>query len=111
MKTHTGNCSRIKPIACAVLLAAASQSSMGSIELARKNSCTACHSVDHKIVGPAFADVAKKYAGQPEALATVIQNIRAGGSGKWGPIPMPAQDQLSQNDIKTLANWILKLPH
>jgi cytochrome c551/c552 len=84
---------------------------MANIELARKNLCTSCHSVERKIVGPAFSDVAKKYADQPQALETVIQNIRAGGAGKWGPVSMPAQAQLSQEDIKKLANWILKLPH
>ena len=76
-------------------------------ELATKNACMACHAVDKKLVGPAYQDVAKKYAGQKDAEATIIKNIKAGGSGKWGPIPMPAQAALSEADTKTLASWIL----
>lgn len=78
-----------------------------SVELAQKNACMACHAVDKKLVGPAYADVAKKYAGQKDAEATLVANIKKGGSGKWGPIPMPAQAALSEADAKTLAKWIL----
>jgi cytochrome c len=58
-------------------------------------------------VGPAFQDVSKKYSGQKDAEATLVKNIRAGGAGKWGPIPMPAQTALSEADIKALAAWVL----
>lgn len=78
-----------------------------SMELAQKNACMACHAVDKKLVGPAYADVAKKYAGQKDAEATLAANIKKGGSGKWGPVPMPAQAALSEADAKTLAKWIL----
>ncbi|MBL8388669.1 MAG: c-type cytochrome [Hydrogenophaga sp.] len=78
-----------------------------SMELAQKNACMACHAVDKKLVGPAYADVAKKYAGQKDAEATLVANIKKGGSGKWGPIPMPPQAALSEADAKTLAKWIL----
>ena len=78
-----------------------------STELAQKNACMACHAVDKKLVGPAYADVAKKYAGQKDAEATLVVNIKKGGSGKWGPIPMPPQAALSEADAKTLAKWIL----
>ena len=81
--------------------------SHASVELAQKNACMACHAVDKKLVGPAYADVAKKYAGQKDAEATLVANIKKGGSGKWGPIPMPAQAALSEADAKTLAKWIL----
>jgi cytochrome c len=63
--------------------------------------------VDKKVVGPAYQDVAKKYAGQKDALSLVSESIRKGGSGKWGPVPMPAQPALSDADIKTLATWVL----
>lgn len=76
-------------------------------ELAQKNNCLACHTVDKKLVGPAYQEVAKKYAGQKDAEATLIKNIKAGGSGKWGPIPMPAQTALSDADAKTLVAWVL----
>lgn len=76
-------------------------------DLAQKNSCLACHSVDKKIVGPAFQDIAKKYAAHKDAETLLIASIKNGGSGKWGPIPMPAQASLSDADAKTLAAWIL----
>jgi cytochrome c len=77
-----------------------------NLELAKKNNCMACHAVDKKLVGPAYQDVAKKYAGKADAVAALSANIKAGGSGKWGPVPMPPQAQLSDADIKTLATWI-----
>jgi cytochrome c len=67
----------------------------------------ACHTVDKKLVGPAYAEVAKKYAGQIDAAANLAKSIKAGGSGKWGPVPMPAQSALSDADANTLATWIL----
>jgi cytochrome c len=76
-------------------------------ELATQKACMACHAVDKKLLGPAYQDVAKKYAGQKEAEATLIANIKKGGSCKWGPIPMPAQTTLTDAEAKTLASWIL----
>ncbi|MFZ2296520.1 MAG: c-type cytochrome [Polaromonas sp.] len=77
------------------------------LDMAKKNNCMACHAVDKKVVGPAYQDVAKKYAGQKDAEAMLVKSIKAGGSGKWGPIPMPAQAALSDTDTKTLAAWVL----
>ena len=76
-------------------------------QLAQKKACLACHMVDKKLVGPAFREVAKKYAGNADALAQVASSIRKGGSGKWGPVPMPEQAALAEADAKTLAAWIL----
>ena len=93
-----------------VVLAAAAMAAapaFADLALAQKNACTACHAPDRKIVGPAFQDVAKKYSGQKDAEATVMKNIKAGGSGKWGPVPMPPQAALSDADVKTLADWVL----
>jgi cytochrome c len=78
-----------------------------NLDMAKKNACMACHGVDKKVVGPAYQDVAKKYAGQKDAAAALAKSIKAGGSGKWGPIPMPAQAALSDADANTLAAWIL----
>lgn len=78
-----------------------------SQELAQKNACLACHAVDKKMVGPAFQDIGKKYAGQKGADEALARSIKAGGSGKWGPVPMPAQAALSDADAKTLAAWVL----
>jgi cytochrome c len=75
--------------------------------MAKKNACMACHAADKKLVGPSYQDVAKKYAGQKDAAANLAKSIKAGGSGKWGAVPMPAQAALSEADAKTLAAWIL----
>jgi cytochrome c len=93
-----------------VLLAAAaviSAPAFANMEMAKKNACMACHAVDKKLVGPAFQDIAKKYANQNDAEAALVKSIKGGGSGKWGPIPMPAQAALSDADAKTLATWVL----
>jgi cytochrome c len=78
-----------------------------SADLAQKNACMSCHAVAKKLVGPSYNDVAKKYAGQKDAAATLAQSIKAGGAGKWGPVPMPSQPGLSEADALTLANWVL----
>ncbi len=70
--------------------------------LVSKHSCTACHAQDRKLVGPSFADIAKKHAGKVDYLAGKIKN---GGSGVWGPVPMPAQ-ALSEADAKVIAAWL-----
>jgi cytochrome c len=84
-----------------------SQPALASLQLAQQNACMACHAVDRKLVGPAYQEVAKKYAGQADAVAKLTESIRKGGSGKWGPVPMPAQAALSEADAKTLAQWVL----
>ena len=76
-------------------------------ELAQKNACLACHAVEKKMVGPAFQDIAKKYGGQKDAEAMLAKSIKAGGSGKWGPVPMPAQPSLTEAEATTLGAWIL----
>ncbi len=73
-----------------------------SKELAQKNNCLACHAVDKKLVGPAYQEVAKK----GKSVAELAKSIKAGGSGKYGPIPMPPQPQLSDADATALATWI-----
>ena len=81
--------------------------SWADLALAQKNACMACHAVDKKLVGPAYQEVAKKYAGQADAQAQLAKSIKAGGSGKWGAVPMPPQAALSDADANTLAAWIL----
>jgi cytochrome c len=81
--------------------------SQASLALAQKNACLACHAVDKKVLGPAYQDVAKKYKGQKDAETVLVANIKSGGAGKWGPIPMPAQPAVSDADAKALAKWIL----
>lgn len=93
--------------ALAAVSALVSTHAFANMDMAKKNNCMACHAVDKKLVGPAYQEVAKKYAGQKDAVANLTKSIKAGGSGKWGPIPMPAQAALSDADASTLAAWIL----
>ena len=75
--------------------------------LAAKSACLACHAVDKKLVGPAYKDVAKKYAGDAKAVDALSTKIMKGGSGVWGAIPMPGNPQVSEADAKKLAAWVL----
>lgn len=77
--------------------------------LAKSKNCMACHAVDKKLVGPAYKDVAKKYAGQKDAGDKLAAKIMKGGSGVWGAIPMPANAQVNDADAKKLAAWVLAL--
>lgn len=73
--------------------------------------CLVCHSIDHKIVGPSFKDIATKYKGVPSAEDTLIKKVSLGGKGVWGDMPMPANDQSlsKQVDIRRLVQYILRL--
>ncbi len=86
---------------------AAFSSAYADSKLAEKNACMACHAVEQKKLGPSYKDVAAKYAKDKDALAKLAASIKAGGSGKWGVIPMPAQTALSEADAKALAAWIM----
>lgn len=78
--------------------------------LAQKSGCMACHSVDKKVLGPAYKDVAAKYKGNKEAEAKLVDKVKKGGSGVWGPIPMPANSpQVKDEDIKKVVQWILAM--
>jgi cytochrome c len=93
------------------LMAAGSAMATDMPDLAKKNGCAACHSIDKKIVGPAWMDVAKKYKGDAGAEAKLIAKVSKGGSGVWGKVAMPAIDASGkkQNDIKQLVQFILAL--
>ena len=95
--------------ALTALLAVPAQASM---ELAQKKSCMACHATDKKLVGPSYKDVAAKYAGQKDAVAQLAERIQKGsvpGKGNWGAIPMPANPQVSADEAKQLATWVLSI--
>lgn len=89
--------------------ALASQAAMADAgsDLAKAKNCMACHAVATKLVGPAYKDVAAKYAGQKDAEAKLATKIIKGGSGTWGAIPMPANPQVSEAEAKTLVKWVL----
>ena len=76
-------------------------------KLAAKFGCAGCHSVDRKIVGPAFKDIALKYRGHVEAFEKVSHQIIQGGGGQWGTIPMPPFPRLSAAEVKALSDWVL----
>lgn len=78
-----------------------------SADLAKAKNCLACHAVDKKLVGPSYQEIAKKYAGDAGAAAKLAEKIVKGGSGVWGAMPMPANPQVSADEAKTLATWIL----
>ncbi|MEO8566149.1 MAG: c-type cytochrome [Betaproteobacteria bacterium] len=75
----------------------------------QKDGCAACHAVDKTIVGPAYNQVAAKYRGDKTAAAKLEQKVKAGGSGVWGPVPMPPNAAVPDADIKALVSWILSL--
>lgn len=78
-----------------------------NLDLARKSSCMSCHMVDKKVVGPAFQDVARKYADNPDARKILAAKVKKGGRGVWGDIPMPPNGQVKDADIDILIKWIL----
>jgi cytochrome c len=93
--------------AAAVLFAGQASASQA---LAQKSGCLACHQVDKKVLGPSLKDVAAKYKGDASAEAKLIAKVKKGGSGVWGPMPMPANSpQVKDDDIKSIVKWILTL--
>jgi len=80
---------------------------MADLQLATAKNCMACHAVDKKLVGPAYKDVAAKYAGQADAASKLEAKVLKGGAGVWGPVPMPANSQVTPAEAKKLVAWIL----
>ncbi len=77
------------------------------LETARAFACTACHGVSDGVVGPAFRDIARRYSGDGAAENGLVAKVKAGGSGNWGSVPMPAQGHLQDADVRALVQWIL----
>jgi len=96
-------------IASAALMLNAGTAFADGMALAQKNACLSCHSVDKKIVGPAYKDVAKKYAKDKGAAAMLAAKVKAGGKGAWGEIPMPPNPQVNDKDLKEIIGWIMSL--
>ncbi len=88
------------------LLAAPAQADQA---LAQKYACMACHSVDQKLVGPSYKDVAAKYKGDATAADKLAAKVKAGGAGVWGQIPMPPNPSVPDEDLKKIVAWILSL--
>ncbi len=77
--------------------------------VAKKNNCTNCHTIDKKLVGPAWSDVAKKYKGDATAAAKLSDKVAKGGTGVWGAVPMPPNPQVNPADMKELIGFVLGL--
>ena len=97
--------SQVSVLASMSLVVGVAHASPG--ELFKKNGCAACHAPAAKMVGPSLADIANKYKGQADAVPKLMAKVKKGGAGAWGAIPMPAQDQLSDADNKSLVEWML----
>jgi cytochrome c len=90
-------------------LMASAGSAFASADLLKKSNCIACHANDKKMVGPAYKDVAAKYRADGGAAEKLAKKIKSGGSGVWGPIPMPPHPQVSDADALTMAKYILTI--
>ena len=99
----------MKAILALVGLTLLAAPALANEELAKKHACTACHSVDKKVVGPAFKEVAAKYKGNAKAEAMLVDKVKKGGVGVWGQVPMPPNSAVPDADIKTLVKWVLSL--
>ena len=77
--------------------------------LAKNGGCLACHTVDKKLIGPSYKDIADKYRKDKGAEANLVQKVKAGGKGVWGDIPMSPNAHVKDEDIKTIVQWILSL--
>ncbi len=94
-------------IASVATFLAVSTPALADMALATSKNCMACHAVDKKLVGPSYKDIAAKYAGQADAVDKLAGKVVKGGSGAWGPVPMPANAQVNDADAKKLVAWIL----
>ena len=98
---------RIKYLSALALALLIAPTAQASEELAKKYNCLACHSVDKKLVGPSYQEVAAKYKGQADAADKLAAKVKAGGVGVWGQTPMPPNPTVPDADMKALVTWIL----
>ncbi len=93
-------------VAAAALLIAGQAAAADETALATSKGCLACHSIDKKVVGPSYKDVAKKYKGDKGAEAKLVEKVMKGGSGVWGSTPMPANN-VTKEEATKLVKWVL----
>ena len=96
-------------VLAAALAAAGAAQAQDAKALLQKHTCTACHADDKKVVGPAYKDVAAKYKDDKGAAAKLADKVKKGGSGVWGPVPMPPNAAVPDADIKTMVAYVLSL--
>ena len=104
----------MKPLALFAIAVAASLSGAAALaadaqQLLKDKACLACHTVDKKLVGPSYKEVAAKYKSRKDAEAYLVKKIKAGSTGVWGPVPMPPNATVNDGDAKTLAKYILTI--
>jgi cytochrome c len=87
--------------------AIASLPAMADVALAQAKNCMACHSIERKIVGPAYKEVAAKYRGDKTASVRLVTKVIEGGGGVWGIVKMPSNPQISEAEAKKLVAWVL----
>ena len=94
-------------ILIAALLSLGAGAALANQDLAQKKGCMACHATDKKLVGPAYKDVAAKYAKDKDAAKKLAEKVIKGGSGVWGPVPMPPNATVTPAEAETLVKWVL----
>lgn len=105
---------KLTPFAAALVIGlsasgAAHADAAKAAALMKGSDCMACHAEATKLVGPAYKEVAKKYAGNAGAVDALVKKIKAGGSGVWGAVPMTPHPNLKDEDVKVMVEWILSL--
>ena len=102
-----------RPLALAVMAAfsipAFAVDEATAMDIAKKNGCLACHALDNKLVGPAWKEVGKKYAGDPAAAEQLVVKVKKGTKGAWGVVPMPPNATVKDADVRTLVQFVLTL--
>ncbi len=96
-------------LAASTLIAAGAAVADELEDMMKKNGCNACHAEDKKVIGPSYKDVAAKYKGDATAVAKLSDKVKKGGSGVWGPVPMPPNPQVKDADVKKMVELILAL--
>lgn len=99
--------SKVLTVVAAAALTLMSGAASANMDMAKAKNCTACHATDKKLIGPAFKDVAAKYASDKDAVAKLSKKVREGGVGVWGQVPMPANPQVTADEATTLVKWVL----
>lgn len=79
-----------------------------ALRVLKSSHCTSCHQPERKVVGPAFRDIGRRHAGQPDAGRQLAASILGGSSRNWGPVPMPPQPHVNDRDLKIIVDWILQ---
>ncbi|MEY5098572.1 MAG: hypothetical protein RJA36_1291 [Pseudomonadota bacterium] len=97
------------PLALTMACLLAAPARADQAQLWKDKRCNACHAIERKLIGPAFRDIAARYAGSPAMVEPLATKIRHGGAGAWGAVPMTANPQVSEAEARTLARWVLEL--